>query len=121
MASNASRLGTAVPFNCGVCSKALTDRTALLTSCGHFFCTAQPATCTRLRPAAPAGTCEQCGKKCDAGTLANKAAGYDQRVQSFVFDDAVVLTQTLCDILKVRFLYHSKANPSYAFIKKKSF
>lgn len=91
-----------IQFNCGICAKPLTDRTALLTSCGHFFCASPPAACTRLPPCTKAGKCEQCGKHCDAGTLANRAEKYDNRVRTFVFEDLYVLLRRTADIIKVR-------------------
>lgn len=96
-----------LPFNCGVCAKPLTDNSALLTSCGHLFCVSPPSRCTELSASRPAGKCEQCGKQCDAGTLTNRAAGYDDRVKSFIFEDLHDLLVQTADIIKVRYPWKS--------------
>lgn len=100
---------TQLDYHCGECGRLLTDVGALFTSCGHFFCArarplgAQP--CTRLVAGQP-GPCEQCGATCNAGVLADKAAGYDEHVRSFVFDNVGANLRNAAAILDVRILRH---------------
>ena len=94
-------------FNCGICAKRLSDASALFTSCGHFFCASRSRGCTALVAGSPAGKCEQCGMDCDAGTLGNKAAKYDTRVQDFIFTSVPDELQKLVEILQVRILKSS--------------
>ena len=89
---------TLLEYHCGVCGGELTDDEALLTSCGHFFCVTK--TCTALVPGV-SGRCEQCGRQCDAGTLTNQAAGYDDHVRSFVFSDPIADIKEIIEILEV--------------------
>lgn len=102
MTKNLEANGHSLRFNCGVCAGALTDATALLTSCGHFFCISPSGKCTRLRLAQAAGICEQCGKECSAGVPYNQGANNNERVRSFVFDDIVQTLQNVAGIVQVR-------------------
>ena len=95
---------TSLKFHCGVCAKQLTDATALFTSCGHFFCFAPGAKCTRLQPGQASGRCEQCGKQCDSGDLTNQGSRYDARVRSFVFSDISEDLRNIADIVEVTFI-----------------
>lgn len=99
--------GHPLRFNCGVCASALTDATALLTSCGHFFCISPPGKCTRLHLAQAAGTCEQCGKECSAGVPYNRGANNNERVRSFVFDDIVQTLHNVAGIVQVSHIIRS--------------
>lgn len=92
-------------FRCGICGESLTDSTAVFTSCGHFFCGTSKSSesakrCTSLWPESN-GECEQCGTSCNAGVLKQKAAGYDARVKSFVFNDIIADLRGLADIVEV--------------------
>ncbi len=89
-------------FNCGICAARLSDADALFTSCGHFFCGRPGKRCTGLVVGAPAGKCELCGQECNAGTLENQAAAYDERVKSFVFASLPDELKKLGEIIEVR-------------------
>ena len=47
------------------------------------------------------GPCEQCGSNCDAGGLNNRAAGYDDHVKTFVFNDPLADLKKSVEILEV--------------------
>lgn len=96
---------TALKFCCGVCACSLTDATALFTSCGHFFCLGKR--CTSLSTGTQAGKCEQCGQKCDAGTLENKAVRYDNQVKEFVFASVEAELKKIAEIVKVCSNFHA--------------
>lgn len=92
---------TLMSFYCGICTKQLTDATALFTSCGHFFCAAPASACTQLEQGNRAGRCEQCGQTCDAALLTNRAERYDERVQLFVFSDIPRQLRTMSEVIEV--------------------
>lgn len=94
---------TSLQFCCGVCTSALTDESALFTSCGHFFCKGK--TCTSLSIGGKAGKCEQCGQTCDVGTLENRAARYDDQVKQFLFSSVESELKKMAEIVKVRLAY----------------
>ncbi|PXF43997.1 hypothetical protein BWQ96_06230 [Gracilariopsis chorda] len=95
----ADRKQSSVPFHCGVCAAPLNEDSALLTSCGHFFC--GDSHCSKLNPAL-VGRCEQCGRNCNSATLENKAANHDSRVQQFVFTNVAQQLRNLADVLDFR-------------------
>lgn len=98
-------------FRCGACAKPLTDENALFTSCGHFFCapckTIENSNCCTSLSLENRGHCEQCGTFCNAGILRNKAAGYDDRVKSFVFGNAALDLRRLAEIFEVSGTFRS--------------
>lgn len=90
-------------FNCGICTKRLTDTGALFTSCGHLFCANERKSCTALVEGSPAGKCEQCGQDCDAGTP-SKAAECNARVKEFLFAPLAEQLRTIAEIMEVRYV-----------------
>lgn len=89
-----------LPFNCVICSKPLTDKSSLLTSCGHLFCLSPGATCSAL--GIVNGKCQICSNNCTSVALQNKATQSDKRVKSYIFDNPVNDLKTIIDILNFR-------------------
>eukprot|EP00737_Agarophyton_chilense_P000370 gb/GEZJ01000418.1/.p1 GENE.gb/GEZJ01000418.1/~~gb/GEZJ01000418.1/.p1 ORF type:complete len:301 (+),score=36.33 gb/GEZJ01000418.1/:2977-3879(+) len=89
-------------LRCSSCAAALSDATALFTSCGHLFCAA-PGCCARppLRPDCTV-TCPHCATHSDVISIRQRAARYSPRVRHVLFDDAAQLAHRLQRVLRFR-------------------